>query len=378
MKDVAALYPSLLGCLPKAHFDSWARYGFAGEYVDEDIPTWVSRASTHHVRYSRSSYENLLGFLDELKKKDADTQMAWWTNEVDTMKRKLKQIQVIEGFMNGVKISKLNRAKTLREERETFFIQKAENLPLAFSREALRRISKFSASLAISKPPTERSWDLLLPKLCQERSAAEKIVYEEEQSVSDETLSRVKILQYEANERSRCDCTSPVQECVLRVADSVIQNVKTQAAVVAIPDLVPYLFHQIYKEYKERHDVHLLLLDDARTVYRKKILPFLNEKDETSKAIQMLKCPGCKRRDLQTLHTFEDLMRHICDRHLVHVGDFDFFRVPSGYLPHGVKVPWYCVSWPANLPILAKHQISNGRWDPIDSSVNQHEIEHGT
>ena len=380
MKDAAASNPSLLGCLPKAHFDSWGRYGYAGEYVDEDIPTWVSRASAYHVRYSRSSYENLLGSLDELKRKDADTQTAWWTNEVQTMKRKLKQIQVIEGFMHGVKVSKQNRAKTLREERESFFVQRAENLLPPLSLNALKKISKFDASLAIPKPPTERSWRLLLPKLCDERKAAEKIVHDEVQSVSNMTLSSVKIQQYESNERSRYAYTLPVQKRLLRVADIVIQDVRCQAIVVAVSDLVPFLFHRIYKEYEKlgSKDVHLLLLDDARTVYRKKILPFLNETNERHKATQSLKCPGCKRRDLQALHTFEDLMRHICERHLTYVGDFDYFRVPSGHLPHGVTVPWFCVRWPANLPILAKHRTSNGRWDPMDNSEYQHELEDDT
>lgn len=365
-------------CLPRGTFDSWQRYSFAGISVGGQGPTWANIQPGNNVRYLRSAAVALDNKTVELLGLSVQEQDKWWQNKIALRDRILERVQLIENYFDIQKRGKSITAKQVKSSREFFFVTRAAALDPPLAREALNLIPKFHASVAIPKLPCEKMWELLLPKLLESRDEAESIIQLEEESKTDEIKAANEVQKYENLKESRRDNALPVQKAVLAIARKVVDHLKLsiQNESTAEADFVPLAFRRISEYFRASEAASIngpdtkLLLDDARMVYTCVIAPALNDLDIKP---DLLKCPGCKRKDLRQLFDFDRLMAHIHKRHLNHIGSFGHFRVPKAYYPETEAYPWMSITWPKNLPILPRHQIATGVWDPDDDSDYQFE-----
>lgn len=384
------MYPWLRDCLPKVAFDSWGRYCWVGEYTER--PDWALH-SGNHVRYSRLALTKFIQEVDEFtaagpngEKKTDDEKEAWFAKKKENNRVLVEKLQGIETYVEADKQHKAVRARLLKADRIAFFRARALLMDPPLSPEALDMLPKYRAAIEINKPPSERSWQELLPKILADRAKAEGRLLADAKTVEDSETLRKLIDEYRIAEENRMHNTTPEQVFVLALADKVIAELGASLAAgkVAYVDFVPLVFRNLYEAYDNKHDTgkpgsydgrpYRLLLDDARMVYNQRIMPIINSwfNPARIKEARELKCPGCKRKDSHRLHSFENLMHHIYSTHRSGIGSLSYFNTPPETLPPRTGIAWFRLEWPRNLPILASHHEVTGEWDPNEVSEYKH------
>jgi len=264
--------------------------------------------------------------------------------------------------------------------------------------DAVRLCKSYNSAVASPHEPTEKSWMILRCKLEKERKEAEADLLD---------LYREQLLEnFDLMVDRREYNDSPEQRCVLSIADAVMEEVILENSRIADQDLVAVILRRVYEAYQQCENKsdglfgkHRLIMDDARMIYRTKIMPMLDRvkgRGVATEKATALRCPGCPQ-DLgldgsilpPDSYSFTKLIEdHINFDHIEHpdLRPLTVWQLNSpvkhpGLAPltesfteliqrirefdwvgHFEKV-WMCVEWPRNLPILASHQESDGHWD---------------
>ena len=354
-------------------------------------PDWAKHTG-NHARFSRWALKRCIEEFDDYlavgpnKEQKTEAEVDAWVEQKKASNAVVEAALLdIEDYESKAKDQKSIASKKTKADRVAFFRERALALTPPLSEEALNMLPKYLASIEIPKPPTERAWRELLPKLLKDRAKAEMILSDEAKVDGNAAFCNQLVRSYEATQEKRRGNATPEQKSILRLADEVIAALSgaIEAREVAHIDFVPLAFRKVFEAYNLRYDTskpdyggtrYYLLLADAKMVYTEKLLPFILRWGDVAKTIQAkeLKCPGCKRRDCHRLFSFEKLMDHIATDHTKDIGSLSYFRVPVKTLPSFTMTAYCRLKWPRNLPILASHQQVISEWDPEDDSEYVH------
>ena len=368
-------------------FDSWGHYESAARY---SITGWHRSGHGQQRGYELAAITKQLQDIEEFdesgekgKGKSEEEVDAWYAPRIQANQDFMAQVQKLENWLEKDGREKIRGACNQKVEREKFYKTHALLMDPPLQATALVRIPAYKRAVSIAKAPSERSWQVLLPKLREERAAAEKLIRDEQERVERVELNHKLSMEYTKIMMHRGTQESPEQELILKLADEVLSILHTNIPICPIDDadFVLLVLRAVREKYyrldeSERPDAygrrgkHRLLLDDAKMVYELKILPRIEAwKDSArSKAARLFKCPGCTRTDINLRYTFGQVFCHINEKHAGQIGDFSILRAEKLQIPVGVRFPWCRFEWPFKLPILAEHHTSTGRWNPDDDS----------
>jgi len=380
-------HPKILECIPHGMFDSWGHYESTAHYSSD---RWHRSGHGQQRGYELAAItkqmqdiENFLDSGEDGKAKSEEEIDAWYAPRIEANEKLMRDVQEIENWLENNSREKVRGAGNQKLEREKFYKAHALSMDPPLQTAALERIPAYQRAANISKAPSERSWQLLLPKLEEERAAAEKLVRDEQECRDRAELNQELCVEYVNIRFHRDHEYPPEQKLVLELADEVLSNLETEIPTGPIDDadFALLVLRAVREKYyrlaeSERPDAygtcgkHRLLLDDARMVYERRISLAIDGWNDSarSKAAKFFKCPGCTRTDINLRYTFGQLFCHLNEKHSGHIGDFSILRAEKESLPVGVRFPWCRLEWPVNLPILAEHHISTGRWNPHDGS----------
>lgn len=378
-------HPNILQCIPHALFDSWGHYESAGNY---DHTEWQRSGHGQQKGYELAAITKQLHEVEEFlssgldgKERTEEEIDAFYAPRIAANESLVKDIQTLEDWVEKYSREKIREAANQKADRENFYINLALSMSPPLQLTALERIPAYKRAITIPKAPSERSWQLLRPKLLEQRSVAEKLVEDEQ-----ERMDRVELNSKLSNEYThimvrRSTNDTPEQKLVLRLADEVLENLATEIPVHPVDeaDFVLLVLRAVREKYERlgeeakpdaKGGKYRLLLDDAKMIYEFKISSHIDGwKDPArSTAARMFKCPGCTRNDIGLRYMLIPLFCHLNDKHARQIGDFSILRGEPLQLPVGIRFPWCRLEWPRNLPVLAAHQRSTGRWDPNDNS----------
>ena len=379
-------YPKLFDCIPHATFDSFGNFETTGTYLIP--PLWSRNSQAHVIGYKRSAITEKLAEIEEFMRVEAgepqkpDEELdAWYNPQIEANNDMVLQLQAVEDWDNTYRHNRLEDTKGQKDKRAEYYQEQAKAMEPPLEPEALILMQAYKRAIAIAKPPSERSWQILLPKLKEERPAAERIVREKREHASLVEHTQQCVEHYRTLSERRAKNNTSEQIAVLAVADTVIESFEAAGTLhqIADVDLIHVILRKVHQRYYADNDAsgpediefeHRLLLADAKMVYECKIEPIINSwNDEArSKAAKLLKCPGCMRKDVQLRYTLDQLFCHIGKKHAPEIGDFNRLYVPTAELPGSVHFPWCRLEWPKNLPMLAEHHKATGKWDPDDDS----------
>ena len=365
-------YEEVSRCVPYAMYDSWNHYQWAGHYPDP--PLWAGTYGAQSQVYSKfdlEKFENRLQNMDPL-----GINSTWLDEQAALNETYMDQLQSIERWVElDRKQREKERAET-REVRANFFSKRALQMDPPLEFDVLEKCRSYERSIQISKYPTEKSWQILRDKLFYERERAEV------------ETKRIRRAAYHRGYREFLACRSDdtierrksqrtvEQDLVLSLADQVIHDVFRDTATIHDSAIVSFILRGTYDAYQNlditakplcMNGVYRLIMDDARHVYRKRILPLINKLDFKRHAtIRLLRCPSIS---CSKTFQFEDLMNHL-QTYPTHAKGFqcDINVFPN----HGVsraELSWYCLEWPRNLPVLPTHQVEISDWD-ADAEVS--------
>ncbi|KZF24771.1 hypothetical protein L228DRAFT_245776 [Xylona heveae TC161] len=370
-------YPRLMECIPHGVIDSWGGYESAGFYPRswqrsghsrQRVFLWADFLSILH------EYKEFIGQgLGSTESKTEEEIEQWYSIKEAQAKEHLSRIQLIEDWVETRSREEKRQTAAWRGFRVDYFTVRAVELDPPITESVLQLMPAFKRAIEIAKPPSLRSWEILLPKLLQEREEAERAELQIRQARENVEITNQRRAGYEALAASRLPFSALEQVRLLAVADHVLERL--QSSHVPDADFILVALRNVRALYYESCNVvsienrwahYRLLLDDARGVYTLKISPLIDSWDDPARirAAKFLKCPGCVRNDIRHRFTFEDLFHHIHEKHACHVGDFRRLREEA--LPSGHMFPWCTIEWPVNLPALAEHHNATGRWDPDD------------
>lgn len=327
--------------------------------------------------------EAFLGSREDGEARTAAEIEAWYAPKMEATSKLLSHIQVLEDWTERSGREKIYEAGRQRSEREKFYKDRALTMDPPLQAAALERIPAYKRAINISRAPGERSWQLLLPKLKEQRAMAEQWVQDDQERQERVELNQRLSLEYAnlMNRRSREN--TPEQRLVLQLAETVLRNLDKEVRIHPIDDtdFVLLVLRAVREKYYRLDEAekppaydgsgtYRLLMDDARMVYELKISPAIElwQNPLRSKAARLFKCPGCPRTDINLRYGFLQLFCHLNEKHARHIGDFSMLRGEPLQLPIGVRFPWCRLEWPPNLPVLAEHHTSTGTWDPNDES----------
>lgn len=379
MKD---LHPRIFDCIPHAVFDSFHHFETSGTYIIP--PLWVRNSQAHIVGYELSAITAKIAEIEEFSRvKPGETPKtdeeieSWYSPQIDANNQLMLHIQDVECWDNTCRLQRFDETKAHKNTRAEYYQEQAKSMVPPLEVEALILIPSYKRAIIIPRPPGERSWQILQPKLQEERAAAEQVVQQrkDQENLIEHRQQCIDNYRVLVERRARNDTLE--QLAVLAVADTVMESLKATNVFNEISDVdfVHIILRQVYKRYYAEHSTnnYHLLLADAKMVYECKIEPIISGwMDEArSKAARLLKCPGCIRKDVQLRYTFDQLFCHIGKKHAPEISDFYQLHIPSEELPGSVPFPWCRLDWPKNLPMLAEHHKANGKWDPEDDSEYQ-------
>ncbi|KAI9818117.1 MAG: hypothetical protein M1827_000742 [Pycnora praestabilis] len=380
--NVIDKYPQLSNCIPHAVVDSWGNYESAGSYQRDwqrvghgQHKIFLNTAVTKVVKELEDFLANTTAENEERTEEDMN---KWYEAKEVENHELMKKIQEIENWDEKTKRDKISKGAQHKADRIIYFQEKAMSMTPPLGPAALDLIPAYKRSIDISRPPNDRSWKALLPKLEKERVAAEEAVATELRLRTELEESLKLKRRYESILSRRRDMDTPDQQALLRLADEVLEELREERCLgkIADEDLALVVLRNVRSKY---YDIvqqtasgvrggYRLLIDDARMVFEMKILPIISAWDDQgrSKKAQLFKCPGCARSDVQMRYNFKALFAHLKSKHSYELGDFRIFH--RNHLPLGVDFPYCDVEWPVNLPILAEHHVATGKWNPDDDS----------
>ena len=379
-------HPKIFECIPHAVFDSFYNFETSGTYPVP--PVWGRNSQAHLIGYEKSAITTKIAEVEEfLRVEPSESQKteeeveAWYNPQIEANKALILQVQAVEDWEYTCRLQRLDDTKAHKTKRAEYFQQQAKTMVPPLELEALVLVQSYKRAIAITKPPSERAWQILRPKLEAERAKAEQEVQKrkDQDNVIEHRQQCIDNYRTLAERRAKNDTVEQI--AVLAVADAVIESLKAAYVFneIADADIIHVILRQVYEQYYAADDApgheditndYCLLLADAKMVYECKIEPIINgwNDEARSKAAKLLKCPGCVRKDVQLRYTLDQLFCHIGKKHAPEIGDFHQLHVPNEELPGSVPFPWCCLDWPKNLPMLAEHHKATGKWDPEDDS----------
>lgn len=324
-------------------------------------------------------FDNFMTVGPNAEERTSDEKEAWVEEKAEINRVLMEKIEVMEAYVEQERRRKALEVQAIKARRIEFFKERAAKMDPPLSIEALNLLPKYLLAIDIQKPPSERSWRELRPKLEADRAKAEERIRleAEEKKTHLPRQGSQGSSDYSEKVLRRKESKTPEQVFILDLAEKVIAELGEMVAgcMLAHVDFIPFVFRRVYDAYQQVPDgdkpvdsdgrPYRLLMDDARMIHRDKILNYINRWDSSkSKAAVQLKCPGCRRRDGCRRHSFDDLIYHILN-HTTRVGTLSYFR-PQPHTPSSIA--WCNLEWPKNLPILASHRVVSGEWDPNDDS----------
>lgn len=369
----------LQDCVPYGVIDSWGAYEAAGFYENA-----VSRSGHGHYKvYGKADITRLLDELEEMIKPDArgSTKSAaeidqWYADKQAIRDQTMEQSQKVELWIERRAREKLSKNAEMKKERDKFFKERVGRLNPPLDPEALEFIHVYKKAVDIAKPPSERAWKALVPKLESDRAQAEAQLEER----------RFRALKVERAIKEREDYLKKLdmrahgcaQQRILEIlADEVLKEFDGSAEPIADPDFALLALRAVRRKYHEKAEIfttsssrpvpYRLVLEDAKYVLNRKIFPRIDSwGPPRSGPAKLFKCPGCTRTDTNLRYTFQTLICHIRAKHAAHVGDFHYLYREG--LQELTNVQWLTIEWPINLPVLANHHVATGKWDPHDET----------
>ncbi|KAG8533208.1 uncharacterized protein KY384_001991 [Bacidia gigantensis] len=378
-KEQLKMYERASKCIPHAMFDSWNHYQWAGHH--EIPPPWASTYGAQTPVYSKYDIEKFNDRLENFLIADpkGDEIDQWFKKEEQINAEFMKQLQTVETWMEMDKIKREKGRVERREERIMFYQKKAMNLLPPLEANVLELCPSYDRAIQISKAPSQKSWTILLEKLKLERAYAAT------------RLARIKRARYHLEYRQhltdryhntlkrRSSLDTPEQRLVLNLADQVIYNLLLDPKGINEADIVNVVLREVYDAYQNvtqedmpmtyDHLPYRLIMDDARLVYERRIIPMLRCFKNTSKLqdAKMLKCPEP---DCKGIHDgnfeFEDLMSHLRTKHY-RIKNIEI--LPPIFVANDNRSLWLSYEWPRNLPMQAVHQQAQDEWD-IDAEIS--------
>ncbi|KAI9865899.1 MAG: hypothetical protein M1813_001866 [Trichoglossum hirsutum] len=357
-------YPELLNCMPHGIIDSWGNYESAGFYERK----WARRGHGKQRLYLNSLVPETLVELEKfLESHPSEEELdAWYEKKKDQTEEAMKAIQKIEDWITNYSRERIQDTRQFKLRRAEYYQQRALELDPPVAPELLERMACYKRATSISKPPTERSWRALLPKIRQEQAQADA---REENAENERQRSEA----YLQKMQRRLDGDTPEQKLVDELADEVIAELGNSVPPVADEDFGMLALRRIRSKYYAinrelrpdgENGKYRLLLADAKWAWHEKICPVIPNLDNSSSEAKLFKCPGCVGTRSRRLRNFERHFLHLREAHASHHEDFRSLRKVG--LPEICTFHWCDVEWPINLPMLAAHQESTGHWDPED------------
>ncbi|KAH0547876.1 hypothetical protein GP486_008383, partial [Trichoglossum hirsutum] len=361
-----APYPELLNCMPHGIIDSWGNYESAGFYERK----WVRRGHGKQRLYLNSLIPETLVELEKFMetKPSEEELITWFEKKKDRTEEEMKAIQKIEDWMENYSRERIQDTRQFKLKRAEYYRERALELDPPVDPELLERMACYKRAVCIAKPPTERSWRALLPKIRQE---LEQDQAQEENAESERRRSEA----YLQKMQRRLDGDTPEQKLVDELADEVIEELESLDPPVACEDFgllalgrIRSKYYAINRELRPDGDdgKYRLLLADAKWAWYEKICPAISGLDDSNSESRLFKCPGCVGTRSRRLRSFERHFLHLREVHASNHEDFKSLRKVG--LPDIHTFHWCDVEWPINMPMLAAHQESTGHWDPEDVS----------
>ncbi|KAI9884582.1 MAG: glycosylphosphatidylinositol anchor biosynthesis [Watsoniomyces obsoletus] len=382
--DVGPLVNHAVGILetvPYGWVDAW------DHYVSVTFPELhpFRQNNTRKRVYGRADLARLLTEYEELKKNHTGEEgvdfarvEAWTTEKREARIELSNHVERIEKWQEARQKQKHDENTDLKQQRIDFFGERAKQLDPPLNLEELGLISAYKRAVQVTRPPTERAWRMLLPKLREESEAAQKSVAESRRKARIVERERLKYLQRQSR---RSDGHTAEQQLLRYLTKEVMTDLDFAQPAVADADY-PLLgldtirrkYYEMAQAYEAEHGrpvTYRLLLEDARWLFATVIVDHMGNWSTTrSLAAKKFKCPGCTRHDMHKRHPFDSLFLHLVDKHAQTLGDFRSLMREE--LHGGVpRVRWLDIEWPAKLPVLAEHHPANGRWNPDDDAPYQ-------
>ncbi|KAI9845479.1 MAG: hypothetical protein M1837_004817 [Sclerophora amabilis] len=362
-------------CVPYGLVDAWGRYEVAGFYEKD----WSRKSRQRQRVFSKAAVSQAIVEFQEFcalgpdGKEKTDKEIEGWYGEKSRVtQHRMKHIQQIEKWYEESCRQGQSCNRQLKSQRAEFFKERALTLDPPLESEALALIPAYQRAISIGKPPTERAWKMLLPKLKKDRASAQ-VDIEERRSLQTDPDQESKEAEYYCQMLRERDVDDAAERRALEIcADQVLDDMEESSASLANADFGLLALTDIRCKYYENPDAtwlagHPLLLSDAKWVWERIVYPKLCEREGTrKKTLVSFKCPGCIRTDVHVRYSFENLFNHLTKKHVSALGEFKFlYRRENPLLP---QVQWLNIGWPRKLPMLAEHHKATGTWDPDDAS----------
>jgi hypothetical protein len=360
-----AAYPDLLDCIPHGIIDSWGNYESAGFYERK----WARRGHGRQRLYLNSLIPKTLVELERFMEcQPSEEELEkWYESKKDQTEEAMRAIQKIEDWVANYSRERIQDARQFKGKRAEYYQRSASALDPPVASNMLERMACYKRAISIPRPPTERSWRALLPKIHQELAETQA---QEENAESE----RLRYQAYLLKMQRRLNGDTPEQKLVEELADEAIEELKSKSSVadqdfgILALRTIRSKYYVINRELRPdgENGKYRLLLADAKWAWHEKICPAIANLENCSSEAKLLKCPGCVGTRSRRLRNFERHFLHLREKHASNHEDFKSLRKIG--LPEICTFHWCEVEWPINLPMLAAHQESTGHWDPDDIS----------
>lgn len=195
---IAQYYQGMDEFLPGMKFDRWDNYQWLGSY--DPTPSWGQlHRSGQYTAYPAAAYANFSSELALFVGNEYDVECgrfssnepmpgktcppqdaidAWFEEKRAANDALVPKLQAVENWHESHKRNNQKVGKDLRKDRESFYEAQAELAGLNSS--VLQHFKSYQAAIAISKPASKQSWNILQPKLMAEFEATKKLLAERE------------------------------------------------------------------------------------------------------------------------------------------------------------------------------------------------------
>lgn len=190
--SIAQYYWRMDDFLPGMKFDRWDNYQWLGEY--NPTPSWGQHyRSGQYTGYSAAAYANFSSELAIFVGNEYDVEQgrffsnelmpgktcpsqdaidAWFEAKRAANDALMPELQTVENWCESLKREKQRAGKDFRKNRITFYEEQAEMAGL--NKDLLQHFDSYQAAIAISKPVSLQSWNILYPKIIAEHEEAVK------------------------------------------------------------------------------------------------------------------------------------------------------------------------------------------------------------
>ncbi|KAL9126926.1 MAG: hypothetical protein Q9217_004102 [Psora testacea] len=372
-KQDLLMYDQACKCIPEAKYDSWGHYQWVGHH--EQAPAWAALFSSQSVAYSKFDIQDMNHRIQQFMSSSPTEEVAdaWFEKQEATNFAYVKQLQKVEQWVEQDRKWRDRDRADMREKRADFFRKCASQMNTPLDADVLSLCPSYDRSIRISKIPSNKSWQKLLPKVEDERAEAEIVLWQKKRKESHSRYRTYLKDNYDDTVERRKSLKSPEQRLVLDLAEQIISDLLADLIGVHASDFVNVILRGVYYAYqaidddrkpRNRFGPYRLIMDDARLLYRQKVLPMIEriyDADRKASA-RLLKCPGQScRRTIET-YEFEDLMQHIHERHR-YLNAYQHLLISDHLDGEREVFPWFCTEWPRNMPMLATHQTAPQEWD---------------